>query len=216
VETDPSELRGTGGVLRDLAQEYDDDDVLLVANAAQLLVAPLHELASDAAARGGEVTVAANSDGTPSSLSLLSCRALRQLPEVGFVDLKEQGLSLMASKFEVTTLWRSSAYGLPIRTPRDYLSALRAHHRMAAGASAHEEAFGERWQWTFGLAERGASVDPDAKLHDAVVLRGGRVAAGALVADSIVCGGGVIRARETVVGRLSSAAGRVGIEPKIR
>ena len=36
VERDPFDYRGTGGVLRDLAGAYDDDDVLVVANAAQV------------------------------------------------------------------------------------------------------------------------------------------------------------------------------------
>jgi hypothetical protein len=216
VESDPSDLRGTGGVLRDLAEQYGEDDIMLVANAAQLLVEPLHVLASEAAERGGDVTVAANGDGTPSSLALLSCRALRQLPSVGFVDLKEQGLPLMASKFEVTTLWRATACGLPIRTPRDYLAALRAHHRIAAGDGAHEQPFDERWRRTFSLVESGAIVSPEATLHDGVVLRGGQIGPAALVADSIICSGAVIRTHETVVRQLVSAAGRSEIEAHIR
>jgi NDP-sugar pyrophosphorylase family protein len=216
VEMDPSDLRGTGGVLRDLAEEYDEDDTLLVANAAQLLVEPLHVLASAAGERGGDVTVAANGDGTPSSFALLSCRALRQLPDVGFVDLKEQGLPLMASKFEVTTLWRSTAYGLPIRTPRDYLAAVRAHHRLAAGDTPHDQPFDERWRRNFAMVEEGAAVAPDATLHDAVVLRGAKVAAGALVADSVICARAVVRSRENVVRRLVGAAKRVAIGPDSR
>ena len=34
VERDQSEYRGTGGVLRDLAQKYEPDDLILVANAS--------------------------------------------------------------------------------------------------------------------------------------------------------------------------------------
>ena len=42
VERDLSDYRGTGGVLHDLAADYDDDDLILVANAAQVLLDPLH------------------------------------------------------------------------------------------------------------------------------------------------------------------------------
>jgi hypothetical protein len=212
AEADPSSLRGTGGVLRDLAEEHDDDDLLLVGNAVQLLVEPLHVLAREMCNRGGDVTVAANGDGAPSSLALLSCRALRQLPRVGFVDLKEQGLPLMSRSFEVTTLWRSSAYGLPIRTPRDYLTAVRAHHRLARARPAMLQPFEERWQRTFALVEEGALVSADATLHDAVVLRGAQVAAGALVADSILCAGADVRGRENVLRRVAHAGGRAAID----
>src|SRR5687768_87824 len=41
VERDPSELRGTGGLLKDLCRGYDDADLVLVANAAQILLDPL-------------------------------------------------------------------------------------------------------------------------------------------------------------------------------
>ena len=207
-ESDPSDLRGTGGVLRDLAEAYADDDMLLVANAAQVLVEPLAGVAADAAESGGDVTVVANADGTPASVMLISCRALRELPAVGFVDLKEQGLPLMAKRHDVRVQTRAAAAGMPIRTPQDYLKALKAHHRVLAGEQPRNEAFSERWRRRFALVEDGAVVAPDAELHNAVVLRGGRVEAGALVANCVVCDGGVVRRREQVMGRLVDAAGR--------
>jgi hypothetical protein len=212
AEADPSSLRGTGGVLRDLAEAHDDDDLLLVANAVQLLIQPLHVLAEEMGNRGGDVTVAANGDGTPSSLALISCRALRLLPRLGFVDLKEQGLPLMSRSLEVTTLWHSSGCGLPIRTPRDYLSAVRAHQRVAAGKPPMLQPFEEHWQRSFSLVEEGALVSGDATLHDTVVLRGAQVGAGTLVADSILCAGASVRGRENIVRRLVNAGGRVPID----
>jgi mannose-1-phosphate guanylyltransferase len=208
AESDPSELRGTGGVLRDVAEAFADDDMLLVANAAQVLVEPLASVAADAAERGGDVTVVANADGTPASLTLISCRALRELPAVGFVDLKEQGLPLMARRHDVRVQTRAAAAGMPIRTPQDYLKALKAYHRVLAGERPHGEAFGERWRRRFALVEDGAVVAADAELHNTVVLRGGRVEAGALVANCVVCDGGVVRRREQVMGRLVDATGR--------
>ena len=212
AEFDPAELRGTGGVLRDLAEAYADDDLLLVANAAQLLVEPLHAVAEQAAERAGDVTVVGDVDGTPASLLLVTCRALRDLPAVGFVDLKEQALPLMAKRYDVRVQRRSSPAGLPIRTPSCYLGALQAYHRIQAGEPARKPAFGERWKCRFSVVEPGAAVAAGAQLHNSVVLRGGRVEANALVADSIVCAGGVVRRREHVLGQLVGSRGRSAIE----
>jgi hypothetical protein len=195
-------------VLRDLAEEYEDDDLLLVANAAQVLVEPLALVALAAAGRGGDVTIVANADGTPASVSLISRRALRELPAVGFIDLKEQGLPLMARRHDVRVQHRSRAAGLPIRTPQDYLKALKAYHRMQAGAPPHNDPFSERWRRRFAVAEPGAVVADDAELHNSVVLRGGRVEPGAFVVNSIVCAGGVVRRREQVTDRLVDPTGR--------
>lgn len=208
VEPDPSELRGTGGVLRDLAADFEDDDLLLVANAAQVLVEPLARIALSAAERGGDVTIVANEDGTPASVALVSRRALRELPPVGFIDLKEQGLPLMARRHDVRVQYRARPAGLPIRTPQDYLAALKAYHRMQAGEPPHNAPFSERWRRRFAVAEPGATVADDAELHNTVVLRGGRVESGALVANSIVCAGGIVRRHEQVIERLVEASGR--------
>jgi hypothetical protein len=212
VEVDPSELRGTGGVLRDVAQDYADEDVLLVANAAQLLVEPLRDLAMQAGSRGGEVTVIGNADGAPASLMLVSCRALRVLPAIGFVDLKEQGLPLIAARHEVTVLNRPRAAGLPIRTAGYYLAAVRAHHNLSAGRAVRPQAFAERWEHGFSIIEPGARLSPSAVVHNSVVLSGARVDAHAVVADSVVCAGGIVRRREHIVRRFVTASGRTAIE----
>ena len=141
VESDPSECAAPA-VSGDLAEEYDDDDLLLVANAVQVLVDSPTAIATEAAERGGDVTVVANADGTPTSIMLMSCQALRDLPAVGFIDLKEQGLPLMAKRHDVRAV-PASAAGLPIRTPQDYLKALKAMTGAKQGR-CHNQAFAER------------------------------------------------------------------------
>jgi hypothetical protein len=212
IEVDPGDLRGTGGVLRDAAAGYADDDLLLVANAAQVLVEPLHELAAQAGRRGGDVTVLGNVDGAPASLMLVSCRALRVLPTIGFVDLKEQGLPMIAARYEVSVLNRAPTAGLPIRTPGDYLAALRARHRLDCGRSVCPAPFDERWDSAFAVVEPGAKVAADAVIHNSVVLAGARVDGGAVVADSVVCAGGVVRRREHVVRRLIHQGRQVAMD----
>ena len=77
VERDLSEYRGTGGVLRDLAGEYGDDDLLLVCNAAQVLMEPLTVIARALAHKGADVALVAHDDGTPTGAMLLSVKTLR-------------------------------------------------------------------------------------------------------------------------------------------
>jgi hypothetical protein len=209
VERDPSEFRGTGGLLRDLSVQYQPDDGLLVASAAQLLTQPLDVLASEAAARGGDVTVVANTDGTPSGVTLVSCRALQCLPPIGFIDFKEQGLPLVVKAHRVTVRYGARPSGLSIRTSRDYLRALRAHHGGAAGdpSGASDDPFAERWQSAVALVEPGGRMAPTARLHDAVVLSGGVVDAGATVVRSVVCAGGRVRRNDQAIDRCVTAAG---------
>src|SRR5688500_15067636 len=101
VERDLSEYRGTGGVLRDLASDYADDDLVLICNAQQVLLDPLAALATALDKKAGDFTIVAHNDGTPSGVMLASCKTLRMIPETGFVDLKEQALALIAQQYEV-------------------------------------------------------------------------------------------------------------------
>jgi hypothetical protein len=213
VEADPAELRGTGGVLRDLAERHDDNDLLLVANAAQVLVEPLTAIAEMIGECGGDVTVLANADGTPTSILLLSCRALRDLPRVGFVDLKEQGLACMAARHDVRVCRRPSAAGMPSAPAADYLRAVdRFHTGRSNGDTPSDRPFSERWRRRFSIVETGAVVADGAELHNAVVLRGARVGAGALVSDSVLCDGAAIGRREHIAAQLISRHGRTVID----
>jgi hypothetical protein len=200
IERDPFEYRGTGGVLRDLAAEYADDDLLLVANAAQVLTEPLARLTADLAEQAGDVAVISHIDGTASGFMLVRCGALRSVPVTGFVDMKEQALPQIARRFDVSVVSRRRPSGLPIRTLDDYVEALRLHHKALSGrATAPASAFTEDWEPTFAIVEKGASVDGSARLHDAVVLAGGRVEAAATLVHSVVCPGGVLRRGQMTV-----------------
>ncbi len=193
VERDLSEYRGTGGVLRDLAANFADDDLVLVCNAAQVLLDPLAAITTALDKKEGDFTLVSHNDGTPSGVMLLSCKTLRMIPETGFVDLKEQALPLIATNFDVTVLHCRRPTGLPVRTLSDYIVAMRHYHRRRLGKPAVSEPMAEDWMPAFSIVEQGATVDARAHVHDSVVLRGGVVEAGAVVVRSIVCPGGVVR-----------------------
>lgn len=207
VERDLSEYRGTGGVVRDLASDYDDDDLILVANGRQVLLDPLPALVTALARLGGDVGVVAHEDGTPGGLMLVRCRTLRLISEAGFVDMKEQALPRIAQEFAVRVDQRRRPTGLPVRSLEDYVLALRCYHRRKAGKSAAIDPLAEDWSSSFALVEPGATVDPSARLHDAVVLRGGAVEAGAVLVRSVVCADGVVRRDKTAVDQVVCEAG---------
>jgi N-acetylglucosaminyldiphosphoundecaprenol N-acetyl-beta-D-mannosaminyltransferase len=225
VERDLSEYRGTGGVLRDLANDYADDDLIVVANAAQILLEPLSAIVAELQRTGGDVSVVAHEDGTPSGIMLVSCKTLRLIPETGYVDMKEQALPQIAAQFDVRVLNRRRPTGLSIRTLEDFIHALRYHHRRKAGkpapaavATAGLDPLAEDWSPLFSLVEPGATVDPSARIHDSIVLDGGVVEAGAVLVRSIVCPGGVLRrdktAMETFVTADASSARRTARKGK--
>ena len=175
-------------------------------------------------ARGADLSLVSHDDGTPAGLMLVRCRALRGIATVGYIDMKEQALPSIAKRHDVRVLRTRKPTGLPLRDAGQYITALGHLHRTRrdsrrAGGSAiagggggggglpplngpFAESVGER----FTLVERGATVDPEAFLHDAVVLGGGRVEAEAAVVRSVVVPGGAVkrggRAVDTVVGTL--------------
>jgi N-acetylglucosaminyldiphosphoundecaprenol N-acetyl-beta-D-mannosaminyltransferase len=199
VERDQSEYRGTGGVLGDMASQYDDDDLILVANAAQILLDPLITLATTLDQRRGDVAVVSHRDGTPSGMMLITCKVLRLIPTTGFIDMKEQAMPLIAQKFAVEVLHRRRPTGLPIRSVNDYIDAMRFYHMRRAGRMTLTDPLAEDWQPAFGIVEEGAVVDPTARVHDSVVLRGGVVEAGAVLVRSVVCPSGLVRKDKALV-----------------
>jgi N-acetylglucosaminyldiphosphoundecaprenol N-acetyl-beta-D-mannosaminyltransferase len=217
VERDQSEYRGTGGVLGDLAASYDDDDLILVANAAQILLDPLVQLAERLDSRGGDISLLSHRDGTPSGMMLVSCRTLRKVPRTGFVDMKEQAMPLIAQSFAVEVVHRRRPSGLPIRSATDYINAMRLYHMRRSGRHTLSDPLAEDWQPSFGIVEEGAIVDPTARVHDSIVLRGGVVEAGAVLVRSIVCPGALVRKERTVMDEfVPGASGEKGARPASR
>jgi hypothetical protein len=186
-------------VLRDLAQNYDDDDLVLVANASQLLLDPLSVIASGLDHKRADIALISHHDGTPSGVMLIRCKTLRAIPATGFIDMKEQALPLISQKFDVKVMHCRRHSGLPIRSLADYINALRQFHRRKMGKPASNDPLAEDWARSFAIVEDGAIVDPRAHVHDSVVLKGGVVEAGGTLVRSIVCPGGVVRQKSTVV-----------------
>lgn len=198
IEKDPYDFRGTGGLLCDLAREYDDDDYILVANASQVLLEPVAGVVNDLFEINADVAMICMHDGTPSDFILMRCGALRMINRIGYVDLKEQAMPAIAERYDVRVVRRPSPCGMPIRTLGSYLDALRVYYRRDRRGPQDAEP-DEDWRVTFGLIESGAQVHGSAVVHDSVVLSGATVEAGAVVVRSLVCDGAVIGRGESAV-----------------
>ena len=205
IERDLSEYRGTGGLLRDLAEDYEDDDLVLVANAAQVLLDPLAAIATALDRKQGAVSLIAHQDGTASGAMLVRCNTLRLIPEAGYVDMKEQALPLIASQHDVTVVHRRRPTGLPVRSLSGYISALRDYHRRRAGKPAQSDPLSEDFTSAFALVEDGASVDARAHVHDSVVLKGAVIEPGAALVRSLVCAGAVVKRDRSAVEQIVRA-----------
>jgi hypothetical protein len=199
VVRDPSDYRGTAGVVRDLTKGYRDEDWILVGAANQVLREPLEDLFEALAARGESVSLSVSSGSDLAGLFLLRCARLRDVPDVGFVDLKEQAIpGGSRSHAPLAAVRRPAGSTLPVRTLPEYIRALRVLHGEGRDGSAREDPFAETWKPVFSIAEEGAQVASGATLLDSVVLSGARVEAGAAVARSVVCPGGVVRSRACI------------------
>jgi len=182
VRTDEVAFVGTGGVLR--AAAADEAGWLLVLTAGAVALRPLDELASELASLEADVALLAEPDGRPAGIMLARAEVLAALPDRGYQDFKEQCLPEIARFHDVRVLRSPTEATLPVRDLESYLAALR---RLAGGV--------------FSVAEPGASVAGDARLHEAVVLSGASVGAGAVVARSVVGGGGRVAPGAVVTDR---------------
>ena len=202
VERDQSSFRGTGGLIADVAAGYDDDDLILVANAGQVLLDPLAAIAQALDHKTGDFTLISHRDGTASGIMLLACKTVRSISDVGFIDLKEQALPSIAKLHDVRVVHCRQPTGLPLFSLNDYISALQQFHRRRSSRRARTNPLGEEFGRHFAIVEEGADVSPDAYLHDAVVLRGAKVEAGAAAIRSLVLPRAVLRRGQHVSDQL--------------
>jgi hypothetical protein len=205
VELHPFDIRGTGGVFADAGKRYEDDDYVLTLEASQILEQPLATVAQELAGGESDISVFAHADHSPSVMMLVRCGCLRALPRLGTVDMKTQGLPLIAAAHRVEVVERPQPAGSVIESLAMYISALRRYHWRKPEEAEAAKSSSAPWQPVFSLVENGGDVAPGANLYDAIVLKGGRVEAGATVVRGIVGPGGVVKQRQTsidsIVGR---------------
>lgn len=199
IEHDPSSLRGTAGLLSDIARSYDDNDQLLVTTAGQILFEPLIRIAMDLYTAGGDFTLGVEPGGVPSGLMLFRCGLMRHINPVGFCDLNEQALPELSEEHDVRVARFPAPVAMSVRTLHGYVGALRSFHHRASGRCDVAQAYEEQWRPTFGIIEPGATVGRNVVVHDSVVLAGARIESGAVLVRSVVCPGAVVPAGKHIV-----------------
>lgn len=204
VEFDREEFRGTGGVLRDLSQDYAAEDLILVCNANQVVLDDLAALLAELVAEPSDVGVLATEDGTPLGIKLFRAGAFRGIKPKGFVDLNEQALPALAQTHDVRVVTTALTRVFPVRVLDDYMNALHAVN--APHAEVQVNSLAEDWFESFRLVEDGAEIGAGARVHDSVVLRGGRVGADAVLVRSLVCDGASVGRGEVISDEVVSTA----------
>jgi UDP-N-acetylglucosamine transferase subunit ALG13 len=198
VERDRGDVRGTGGVLRDVCADYDDEDWVLVANGAQLLFGSVRDLADRLAGAGGEVNVVNDRHGIPNGLMLLRCGVLRGVSDIGFHDMKEQVIPALARRYRVKVVSTEGLTSRPIHSLKDFTETLRSYYAWRANGSDGGGMPIERGRSLFSIREQGSLVAPSAVVHDAVILQGAVVEKGAVVVRSVVGQGARVRPGQRV------------------
>ncbi len=204
AEYDKGEFRGTGGLLRDVTDEYEDDDFILVATANQVLLKSLSEvfevLRVEQAKAGADVVLLSEPDGSASGFMLIRCACLRGIRGNGYLDFKEQSLPQIAKEFVVKVAKCPRRASLPVRTLEQYIRTLRVLHTgdLDMNIEPRIDPYEEEWTATFAMVDETASVAKGAIVHDSVVMRNAKVGAGAVLVRSLVCEGAVVDAGRVV------------------
>lgn len=202
---DPQEVRGSGGVLRDVTAALPDDANILVVSAASIVLEPLGEMLNELLATDADVSFFVHEDQIAGGVMLVRCGCLRAIPAVGFIDFKEQALPVIRRFSTVAAIRRNGPVAMSVRTAADYIRALRRQadgreaEPQSRSGSASADAFAEGWRPSFRLVEDGADVDDRARIHDSVVLGGASVARDALVVRSVICPGAKVPANAVIV-----------------
>ena len=150
------------------------------------------------------------------TLMLVRCGCLRAIAEVGFVDLKEQALPSIASAHSITVIRRALPVAASLRTPADYIHALRAYHLSGprGGQDVVDrtltvfDTFAEEWSPAFAITEADAHVEQGARIHDSVIMSGASVGRNAVIVRSVICPGAVVRADAVVLDQVVGAQGK--------
>lgn len=190
-------LRGTAGILHDIAREFHDDDIILVASEDEVLFHDLSSILIRMAEFEADICLAENTNNSPTDLMLIRCSTLRNVSSVGFCDLKEQLLPSLVEKFRVSVCRFSSDVSYAVTSPDEYMKALFAWQQKCSQSTYMRPPFNERWQHPFNYIEPNYSILHSGNAINSIILSD-RVSPEARVIQSIVAPLAVVRPKEMV------------------
>lgn len=199
VIVEPAKWRGTAGIIRDVTAGSDESELVLVLEAGCLPPRSLTALLAPTRA-GAIATVAVGGRAEPAGAYALRSSVLRQVPDVGFFDIKEQLLPAMY------------AHGCGAGTVQITDRVIRLHDRtgyLQAVAHSFKQVSSNRCDTRPGRTQAArilghpligpqVMIEPGAVVHDSVVLRGATIGPEAVVSGSIIDENVEVRAGEIV------------------
>ena len=201
---EPASWRGAGGILRDVATDCPDDTLVIVCEAIAMppeSIWPLLQGLPESA----DGVVGVYGEDQPSGVYAFSRKAISKIPAVGYHDLKEQFLPLLAAKeFEVRTAQLEGELH-SLRDRNGYLAgAAKSLEHAAAGESpirSSSEAAISISAKVDGscIIQSGVIIEDNAVVHDSVLLRGSTIQASAVVSKSIIAPGATVASDARVV-----------------
>jgi len=211
IERDPVPFRGTGGLLSDVVRASNPNGRIVFVDAAQVLGVDLLKLMQQMMESSADVVLTADQEGRAIGVSAVKCSTLLHVPEIGFVDFKEQVLpSLRARGGRVQVLRLPGTPAMPVRDAQEYLAAARRFERLEHGPDAsHTDSRSAFSQ--FKVVEAGATVDSTARIYDSIVLAGATVERDARVVRSVICSGARVRHGERVMDQVVTGLRRFSL-----
>jgi hypothetical protein len=188
ITREPSQWRGSAGLLLDLCAPFASDATILVIEGSRWLGASLGPLLADHARRDALVTVACTPDLCPAGVYTMRRSALDLVPRIGYLDLKEQLFSKLVGtrgRVHIHTLQPPGA--MPLRTLDQFLAASFAAAGVSPGAS---------------IISPSARIASDATVVGSVIMDSAQVQSRAIVARSIILKGAAVNNDEEVVDAL--------------
>ena len=205
---DEDAFRGPAGAVRDAVGDQSDDSYVLVIEAASYMQRSMDTIFASLVSRHADVVVATNADHSPAGVYLIHRRVIELIPVIGFMDLKEQFLSLAdEAGYEIVVCDLGRRAISRIRTRSDLLeaSALACGRNGTNGYA--REAIVSKSVYGVHCVCPGASVAEDAMILDSIIMPGARVGSAAVVARSVLFRDAVVDAGESVVERCVSRLG---------
>lgn len=198
LRPDASSYRGPAGVVRDATLDLSPDDHVLVGEASRAVGDCILELLRTHAATGADATIGVNPDHSPAGILVLRRRTLECIPDVGYMDIKEQFLPKIVSLgFNIRTTVLAAPGAIGFRTRLELLAAasLCDQHartttvaRIAPTAVVHDEA-----HVVESIIGPSARIEAGAVVVRSIVTGSAVVTAGTAVHDAIVTPGGIFR-----------------------
>lgn len=188
---EPKAWRGPAGILRDVTDDLDGADAVIVVEALRLPPLALRPLV-DAFAGEFDGVVGLVGRDQPAGLYVFRQRVLQQASAIGYCDLKEQLVPAVSRAGARITAALLGEIAYTIRNRGEYLAAVQASlaqspgldppKRIAAAAAVSRSALLEG----FCVIEPDAVIGDGAVVHNSVVLSQAVIGGGAIVSRSVI------------------------------